>query len=143
MQSAEFVVLRDLMLQTKGSVDAAVARMDDEITSMRRDVVDIREKHAELDKVVAGVCASFEATEMQVKDLAIQHAEVYPAIRRIATNGFIDRLQSVIGTIDGARGFSVRAIIALTGLATSIVTGLTLFGLNLLAAHYGWLHAAK
>lgn len=138
MQSAEFVVLRDLMMQTKDAVDSAISRMDAEIATARRDVVDIRAKHADLDKIVAGVCSSFTAHEERVSVLATQHAEIYPAAKRIAANGFMDKIQAVIGTVDTARGLSVRAMIGLATLATSLGTGMLVLGLQLLAAHFGW-----
>jgi hypothetical protein len=137
MHSAEFTVLRDLMLQTKDAVDRAVGRMDDEIATIRRDVVDIREKHADLDKTVAGVSSSFSETREKVATIERQHDEVWPTMRRISANGFMDRLQAVMGTVDTARGISVRALVAITGLVTSITTGVTLLGLNMLAAHFG------
>ena len=138
MQSAEFVVLRDLMMQTKDAVDGAIVRMDGEIASTRRDVVEIRERHSDLDKIVVSVCSSFNATEEKIETLARHDAEVYPAMKRIATNGFIDRIQAAMGTVDSARGLSMRAMIGLATLATSLVTGMSVLGLQLLAAHYGW-----
>lgn len=138
MQSAEFVVLRDLMMQTKDAVDSAIVRMDGEIATTRRDVVDIRERHADLDKIVAGVCSSFTAAEDKIDTLVRHDAEVYPVMKRVSANGFMDRLQSVMGTVDSARGLSVRAMIALATLATSLVTGLSVLGLQILAAHMGW-----